>query len=104
MHPQCGRSVCGSDRSDRERLRLAHCGRRHEPRRTTRPDSIAGGSLPPKDVEEADRSVEEGMDGEQRPSAHAIAFAGVLQMLDHRLVADLQNARDLPVGLAAGGQ
>ena len=55
-------------------------------------------------VQEADRPVEQGMDRKQRSSAHAVAFAGVLQMLDHRLLADLKNACDLLVGLAAGGQ
>src|SRR5688572_12662138 len=56
-----------------------------------------------QDVDEADRAVEECAHREHRALGHAIAPSRLLQVLDNRFVADAENCRYLPVGLAARG-
>ena len=56
-----------------------------------------------KDVEEADRSVEQGVDREQSALADAVALARMPQMLDHGFVADPEDPRDLPVRFSSRG-
>src|SRR3954468_21090321 len=51
-------------------------------------------------VEEADGPVEERVDRNQRALADPVTLARVPQVLDNRVVADPENARDFPVGLS----
>ena len=57
--------------------------------------------LAAKHVEEADGAVEQRMDGKESSFPNAVALARVAQVLDHRVLADPQYPRNLPVGLAA---
>jgi hypothetical protein len=58
-------------------------------------------SLAAKDIEEGDASIEERMDRKQRALSYTIAFACLLKVPDYRLMADIEDARDLPIGLTA---
>src|SRR4029079_15048783 len=54
-----------------------------------------------EEIAEAERSVEQCPDRQQCPLVHPVAFAGLLDMARHGLLADAENARDFPISLAA---
>ena len=54
-----------------------------------------------ENVREADCAVEQCHYGKVRALLDAVALARVFEVLDHRVMADAKDTRNLPVGLAA---
>src|SRR5271170_626652 len=78
--------------------------RRQFNRRGPSPPFQEMGELAPEHVREADRSVEQRANCEQRALGNPVALARLLQMLDDRFVAHPENLANLPVGLALSDQ
>ena len=51
----------------------------------------------PENIVEAEQPIEQRADDEQRPFRDAVALAGLFDVTDHRLLADVEDPADFPV-------